>query len=145
MNPDFVDLLRAFAAADVRYLVVGAYAVSLHSRPRGTGDLDLWIEPTRDNATRVLAALKEFGAPTANLTAADLTASDSVVQIGVAPRRIDLLTTLTGVAFAEAWPDRVEGSIGGVACPVIGREALVRNKRALGRPRDLADLEMLGE
>ncbi len=144
MNPDFVDLLRAFAAADVRYLVVGAYAVSLHSRPRGTGDLDLWVEPTPDNAVRVMAALKEYGAPVANLAAEDFTTTDSVVQIGVAPRRIDLLTTLTGVSFAEAWPLRVEGSIGDVACPVIGREALVRNKRALGRPRDLADLEMLG-
>jgi hypothetical protein len=144
MSQDFVDLLRCFTAADVRFLVVGAYAVGLHARPRATGDLDLWIEPAPANATRVMAALRAFGAPLAQLDECDLGRPDMVVQIGVPPRRIDLLTSLTGVEFAAAWPRRVRSAIGGVACDFIGRDDLVANKRALGRPRDLADLEDLG-
>jgi hypothetical protein len=126
-------------------MVVGAYAVSFHSRPRATGDLDLWVEATPENADRVFRALAAFGAPLLDLTPADLATPDVVFQIGVAPRRIDILTSLTGVSFAEAWPGRATGSIGDVECPFIGRAALIRNKRALGRPRDLADLELLGE
>jgi hypothetical protein len=132
-------------AAEVRFLIVGAYAVAFHSRPRATGDLDIWIEPTRENAERTFKALAAFGAPLAGLSVADLTTPDIVYQIGVAPRRIDILTALTGLEFESAWPGRAGGRIGDVECPFIGREALVRNKRALGRPRDRADLELLGE
>ncbi len=145
MNPDFVALLRELTAAEARFLVVGAYAVSYHSRPRATGDLDLWVEATATNASRVFAALKGFGAPLRGLSPADLCSPETVYQIGVPPRRIDILTSLTGVAFADAWVARVSGRLGGVECPFIGRDALIRNKRALARPRDLADLELLGE
>lgn len=145
MNPDFTALLRALSEAEARFLVVGAYAVTFHSRPRSTGDLDLWIEPSSDNARRAYAALRAFGAPLSDLKEADLAQHDVVFQIGVPPRRIDLLTSLTGLQFQEAWTGRVEGRLGGIAVPFIGRDALVRNKRALGRPRDLADLEMLGD
>jgi hypothetical protein len=145
VNPDYVELLREFVAAEVRFLIVGAYAVALHSRPRATGDLDIWIEPTRENAERAWRALAAFGAPLADLSVSDLTTPDIVYQIGVAPRRIDILTTITGLEFDSAWPGRASGRIGDIECPFIGREALVRNKRALGRPRDLADLELLGE
>ena len=145
MNPDFVALLRALSEADARYLIVGAYAVTFHSRPRATGDLDIWVEATPGNAARVMRALEEFGAPLTDLSEADLAAPGIVYQIGVPPRRIDLLTSITGVAFGEAWAGRVAGPFGGLECPFIGRAELARNKRALGRPRDLADLEMLGE
>lgn len=143
MNPDFRDLLRALCDADVRFLVVGAYAVSFHTEPRATADLDVWVEPAADNAIRVLAALRAFGAPIEQLSAADLISTDLVFQIGVPPRRIDLMTGITGVSFEEAWAGRAEAEYGQVRFPIIGREALIQNKRALGRPKDLLDLEAL--
>jgi len=145
VNPDFTALLRELSAADARFMVVGAYAVAYHARPRATGDLDLWIDPTAENAACVHRALRAFGAPLSDLSEADLTQAELVYQIGVAPRRIDILTSLTGVSFREAWESRVAGRIGDVECSFIGRESLIRNKRALGRARDLADLESLGE
>lgn len=143
MNQDFVDRLSSFTAAEVRFLVVGAYAVGLHARPRATGDLDLWVDPTSENAARAFRALRAFGAPLDRIDERTLTAPDTVLQIGVPPRRIDLLTSLTGVEFTAAWAGRVRRDIGGVACDFIGRDDLIRNKRALGRARDLADLEDL--
>ena len=145
MNPAFVGLLRALSEADARYLIVGAYAVTFHSRPRATGDLDIWVEATPGNAARVMPALEAFGAPLQELSAADLVTPGIVYQIGVPPRRIDILTSLTGLTFDEAWRGHVTGPFGDLECPFIGRAELARNKRALGRPRDLADLEMLGE
>lgn len=145
MNPDFVGLLRALSEAEARYLIVGAYAVTFHSRPRATGDLDIWVDATPENASRVMRALVEFGAPRMDLTETDLATPGIVYQIGVPPRRIDLLTSITGVTFAEAWPARVTGAFGEIECPFIGRAELARNKRALGRRQDLADLELLGE
>ena len=124
-------------------MVVGGYAVSFHSRPRATGDIDLWVEPTAANAARVFRALRVFGAPLQGLVEADLTQPEVVYQIGVPPRRIDLLTSLTGLSFDEAWADRTPGLLGGLEVHFLGREALIRNKRALGRARDLADLESL--
>lgn len=143
MNEDFRDLLRALSDAEVRFLIVGAYAVSAHAEPRATGDLDVWVEPTPENASRAYAALRAFGAPLHELGEADLAERGIVFQIGLPPRRIDLLTSITGVEFADAWPGRVAVEYAGVACHVIGRDALVANKRALGRAKDLADLELL--
>ena len=143
MNQDFRDLLRAFADADVRFLVIGAYAVAVHAEPRATGDLDLWLEPSPENAARAYAALRRFGAPLHELTEADLASPGVVFQIGLPPRRIDLLTSITGVAFADAWAGRIAIRYGDVPCAVIGRDALIENKRHLGRARDLADLELL--
>src|SRR5439155_25350166 len=145
MNPDFVALLRELSAAEARFLLVGAYAVALYARPRATGDLDIWIDPTPENAARVYRALRSFGAPLEDLSERELAEPELVFQIGVAPRRIDILTSITGLAFSEAWASRVPGRLGDAECFFIGRESLVRNKRALGRPRDLADLEARGE
>src|SRR5262245_65310908 len=103
MNPDFVDLLRAFADADVRFMIVGAYALAVHGRPRATGDLDVWIDATPENASRVMKALAAFGAPLSEITEADFAHPGVVYQIGVAPGRIDILTELTGVTFEQAW------------------------------------------
>jgi hypothetical protein len=119
--------------------------VTFHSKPRATADLDVWVDPAPENAAIVYAALRRFGAPLAELSESDLSQADMVYQIGVPPRRVDIMTTLTGVTFAEAWKTRTEGKLGGLRVPFIGRDALVRNKRALGRPQDLADLGMLGE
>jgi hypothetical protein len=143
MNPDFVDLLRAFIAAEVRFLIVGAYALAIHGRPRATGDLDLWIEPSAENARRVMRALAAFGAPLAEITEADFTTPGVTYQIGVAPGRIDILTDLTGLSFAEAWPERVRKPFGALAVDFIGRDAFIRNKRATGRAKDLGDIEGL--
>ena len=143
MNPDFVDLLRAFIAAEVRFLVVGAYALAIHGRPRATGDLDVWIEPSADNARRVMRALAAFGAPLREVTEADFTTPGVTYQIGVEPGRIDILTDLTGLTFAEAWPERVRKPFGDLAVDFIGRDAFIRNKRATGRAKDLGDIEGL--
>jgi hypothetical protein len=141
MNQDFVDLLRAFNGAEVRFLVVGAYALALHGRPRATGDLDLWIDATPDNATRVMRALAAFGAPLADVAIDDFAREGVVYQIGVPPGRIDILTELTGLRFEDAWPSRVRHPFGDVQVDFIGRDAFVRNKRATGRPKDLGDIE----
>src|SRR3989442_15778819 len=103
MNQDFIDLLRAFADADVRFLVVDAYALALHGRPRATGDLDLWVEPTADNASRVMRALAAFGALLSGVTEGDFARPGVTYQIGVPPGRIDILTELTALTFSDAW------------------------------------------
>jgi hypothetical protein len=144
MNPDFTDLLRAFVAAEVRFLIVGAYALGLHGRPRATGDLDVWVEASPENAVRVMHALADFGAPVAELSEADFEREGVTYQVGVPPGRIDILTQLTGLTFAEAWPDRVNRPFGDVQVDVIGLAAFIRNKRATGRTKDLADIEGLG-
>jgi hypothetical protein len=147
VNPDFRDLLAAFLEAGVRFLVVGAHAMAVHGVPRATGDLDVWIAPDPGNADKAWSALVGFGAPLATMavTRADFGRPDQVVQIGLPPRRIDILTSISGVAFEDAWPDRVVHETEGLSVPFLGRDALVRNKRASGRAKDLADLEALGE
>ena len=143
VDQDYLELLRDLSAAEARFLVVGAFAVAIHARPRTTGDLDLWIEPTVENAARVYRALRAFGAPLTDLSEVELAQPEIVYQIGVVPRRIDLITSLTGLTFAEAWATRVPGKLGDFGCDFIGRDALIRNKRAVGRPRDLADVAEL--
>lgn len=143
MNQDFVDLLSALNAAEARFLVVGAFAVTFHSKPRATGDLDLWVEPGEENAARVVGALTSFGAPLRDIQERDFAAPDQVFQIGVPPRRIDLLTSLTGLTFSQAWETRAPGRLAGVDVFFIGRDALIRNKTAVGRPQDLADVQQL--
>jgi len=143
MNRDFAEMLAALSEAGADFMVIGAHAVALHARPRATGDLDIWIRATPDNANRVWAALVAFGAPLHELTLADLTSDDLVFQIGMPPNRIDLLTTISGVSFDEAWPRRTTVALWGLTVPVIGREDLVTNKRAVRRPQDLADLAEL--
>ena len=145
MNKDFLDLIAALLKHRVRFLVVGAHALAVHGIPRATGDLDLWIGAERENASRVLAALTEFGAPLASLKVKpdDLSTAGRVVQIGVPPRRIDLLTTLTGVEFEEAWSLRRIEVVEGLEVPFLDKATLIRNKRATGRTKDLADLEAL--
>jgi hypothetical protein len=137
--------LRTFIAADVRYLIVGAYALALHGRPRATGDLDVWVEPSPDNAPRVMRALVQFGAPLTDVSEEDFAREGIVFQIGVPPARIDL-TQLTGLTFAEAWPGRVRSRFGDVDAAFIGLDAFIRNKRATGRaPRTSAPSRVFRE
>ncbi len=125
-------------------MVVGAYAVGVHGRPRATKDLDIWVEPSEENAPRVLAALRDFGAPLMGLTEADLHRPDVGLQIGREPLRIDILTKISGLDFSEAWPGHIEADFGdGVRCPVIGMAELLTNKLAAARPQDLADVDAL--
>jgi hypothetical protein len=143
MNADFLDLLTALCAADARFLVVGAYAVGVHGRPRATKDLDVWIEASPENARKVLRALREFGAPLGDLTEQDFEHPGTGFKMGEPPARIDILTQIEGVRFEDAWPRRLGTTFGSVKCAVIGRDDLLINKRAAGRPQDLADVDAL--
>jgi len=143
VNPDFRDILSAFSAEGVEYLVVGAYALAAHGHPRATGDIELWINAQLDHADRVWRALVRFGAPVDDLKRDDLTRPDLILQVGIAPRKVDVLTSIDGVDFAAAWPDRLTVPLGDLNVPVISREFLIRNKRACGRPQDVADLAWL--
>lgn len=143
VNPDFSDLFAALREADARYLVVGAHAVAYYAEPRYTKDLDIWVDASPANAPRVLAALRAFGAPLAEVTEADFHQPGVVLQIGVAPNRIDITTHLDGVAFDTAWTNRQSATFGDLPIWMIGRAELIRNKTAVARPQDLLDLATL--
>jgi hypothetical protein len=145
MNRDFVEMLSALSAAGAEYLVVGAHAMAAHGVPRATGDLDIWVEASAANAARVRDALVRFGAPLHDLTLEDLATPDTVFQIGLPPARIDVLTSISGVSFEEAWPRRMTVPMEGLEIPVLGREDFLRNKRAVGRPKDMADIALMEE
>ena len=143
MNSDFRDLFAEFNAHGVEYLVVGAHALAVHGHVRATKDLDVWVRPDPENAKRVLRALAAFGAPTRELTEADLTEPRLVFQIGISPVCIDIVTSIDGVTFDEAWPARVLTKFADQPVGVLSRRHLIQNKRASGRTQDLADLERL--
>ena len=143
MNRDFRDLLAAFNAHGVEYLVVGAHALAAHGHVRATKDLDVWVRPDRANAKNVLHALSDFGAPLSDLTEDDLIRKGTIFQVGLPPLRIDIITAIDGVEFAEAWPDRLAIEFGGVPAFVISRQHLITNKRTSARLQDLADVEQL--
>ena len=143
MHPDFRDLLSEFNAKGVEYLVVGAHALAAHGHVRATKDMDVWIRPSPENARRVIEALVSFGAPLHGMTTDDFVAQDFVLQIGVAPIRIDIITSITGVEFDEAWPARLQAVFDGEPVGVLSRQHLIQNKSATGRPQDLADVDFL--
>jgi hypothetical protein len=143
MNRDFSDLLSAFGAHHVEYLIIGAHALAAHGHARATKDMDVWVRPSPDNARRVHSALAAFGAPLAAVTVEDFATPGTVLQIGVAPVRIDILTEIDGVDFEEAWLERVPAHFGSTPAFVISKRHLVQNKRATGRLQDLADVERL--
>ena len=145
MNPDFKELLLAFNEHNVEYLIVGAHALAAHGHVRATKDLDVWVRPDKTNAQRVLRALSDFGAPLSDLTEDDLAKENTIFQIGLPPLRIDIITKIDGVAFAEAWPDRLEARFGDVPAFVISRQHLITNKKTSARLQDLADVEQLQE
>jgi hypothetical protein len=142
-NPDFKDLLSSLLAADVRFLLVGSYALAFYGHPRATKDMDVWIEPTRENAERIMHALAAFGAPTQSVTADDFADPQTVFQIGVPPRRADLLCSVEPVAFDQAWATREVLHLEDLDVPVIGLKALLANKEASARLQDQADAEVI--
>lgn len=142
-NPDFRDLFVELSAAGAEFLVVGAHAVMFYTVPRYTKDLDIWVRPTRDNAQRVYRALAAFGAPLDALTEDDLAIPGTIFQIGMAPNRIDILTSIQGVDFETAWQRRVLSTYGDAAIQLLSRADLLANKRAVGRPQDLLDIAHL--
>lgn len=143
VNQDFSDLLHEFVDGEVRFLLVGGHALAVHAEPRATGDLDVWVANDIENARRVYAALAKFGALLEQVRTEDFTSDDLIYQIGVVPQRIDVITAIDGVRFEEAWQARTQIRVGSVSVPVIGRAAFVVNKRASGRPKDLADVQLV--
>lgn len=146
-SPDFKELLRMFNEKKAEYLIVGGYAVMKYTEPRFTNDLDVWIRNSPENSAKVYEALTKFGAPLERdgLAAEDFTSEDMTYQIGVAPVRIDILTHISGIRFAEAWKNRVESAFFGVPVYFISLSDLIINKRAAGRSSDLAHLEQFRE
>jgi hypothetical protein len=145
VQQDFRDLLALFNAHKVEYVIVGAHALAYYGAPRYTGDLDIFIRPDSGNAQRILSALEEFGFGSLGLKVEDFASQDKVVQLGVAPVRVDIATSITGVSWKDAFAGREVGTYGDVSVYYLGRKQFVLNKRALGRKKDLADLEAIGE
>lgn len=143
LNPDFRDMLSCLKDEKVEFLIVGAYALAAYGFPRATGDIDVWVRNNSDNAQKIMAALKKFGAPTLNISEEDFTSTDIVVQIGVEPCRIDLLTHISGVAFDEAWKNKVGITIDDIEIYILSKTDLLRNKLATGRDKDRGDIAWL--
>ena len=136
-------MLSALSESDADYLIVGAHALAAHGLPRATGDLDIWVRPTKENADCVWTAIERFGAPRRNLSRDDFCTPDVVFQIGIEPNRIDILTSITGVEFDEAWQHRKLAQINEIPVSILGRDQLLKNKQAVGRPKDIADIATL--
>ena len=143
LNPDFKEFIQLLNAHSVRYLVVGGYAVAFHGYPRNTKDIDIWLWLDALNVNRLLQALADFGFGSLSLRAADFLQPDQIIQLGYPPARIDLLTTVPGVDFETCYRTRLEVQVGEVTVSLIDLDNLKRNKRASGRPQDLADLANL--
>ncbi len=143
LNEDYRDILLAFSKEKVRFLLVGAYAMAAHGYPRATMDIDIWVMPSPQNADAVLRALRRFGAPLHNVTKEDLQQDGTIFQIGVAPRRIDIITAASGLLFEEAYGRSLSVDIEGIEVHIPSLSDLIRNKRASGRTKDLADAEAL--
>lgn len=143
VDQDFRDLLSEFLAAEVEFLIVGAHALALQGHIRATKDLDIWIKPSAENAHRVFLALARFGAPLQGTRPEEFATPGLILQIGLPPVRIDVITSIEGVDFEEAWSDHVEGLFFGLEVPALGRQGLLKNKRTAGRPQDLADVDWL--
>jgi hypothetical protein len=145
MNSDFKDLLRLFNAAKVLYLIVGGYAVMRYTEPRYTKDLDVWVEATPKNARAVFKALREFGAPLKNLTELDFSREGYFYQMGRPPARVDIVMSIEGVRFSDAWRGRVKTDFDGIPTQILSLQHLILNKRSVGRPQDLLDVTNLLE
>lgn len=145
LNDDFRDVVVQLADAGVEFVIVGAIALAYHGAPRASGDIDIFVRPSDENASRVYEALLRFGAPLPahGVTATDFARPGSVYQIGLPPRRIDVLTQISGVGFDEVWASRANVEVAGRGIHIIGRDALLKNKGAAARPKDIADVARL--
>lgn len=145
IHKDFKELLELLNSHKVDYLIVGSYALAFHGVPRFTGDIDLFVKPDAANAKRILEALGEFGFGSLNLSEADFTSQDNVIQLGVPPVRVDIMTSLTGVSWEKAYTGKVQGDCDKIPVYFISKQELIANKATLGRQKDLADIEALGK
>ena len=145
LNKDYKEMLQSLLDNKVDFLVVGAYAMAAHGYPRATGDLDLWVFTTRENADKVYKALEEFGAPLEQINKDSFSEKGIIFQIGVAPCRIDIITQISGVEFEKAYPKRKEIEIDGIKVPVISKEDLILNKESTGREKDKLDSKFMRE
>ena len=144
LAPDFNEFCALLSARSVEFVVIGAHALAFHGAPRFTGDLDILVRPTEENGRRLLAAIADFGFPTAPVTPPDV-AGKKVIEMGVPPVQIHVMSAIDGVTWDDVWSTREAGTLGPNAVAFIGRECFLRNKRAAGRPKDLADIEALRE
>ena len=145
IQPDFRDLLELFNAHKVSYIIVGGYALAYHGAPRYTGDIDIFVKSEKNNAQKIMKALDEFGFGDVGLSTSDFEKSDQVIQLGIAPVRIDIITSISGVDWEEAQRGCVKGKYGDTLVNYLGKVEFIKNKRSVGRKKDLADLEALGE
>ena len=145
LAPDFDEFCALLSAREVEYVIIGAHALAFHGAPRFTGDLDVLIKPTEENGQRLLAAIADFGFPTTPLTPLDIVRGRKVLEMGVAPVQIHVMSAIDGVTWDEVWQNRESGAFGARTVAFIGRETFLRNKRAAGRPKDLADIDALRE
>lgn len=145
LNEDYREMLQILLGNEVRFLVVGAYALGAHGYPRATGDLDIWVEPSLQNSIKVYYSLAQFGAPLSGISESTFSEKGIILQIGVAPRRIDIITSIDGVEFFQAFQNRDCVEVEEVSIPLISRNDLIRNKRSTGRPKDLLDADLLSE
>jgi hypothetical protein len=145
LAPDFDEFCALLNAREVEYVIIGAHALAFHGAPRFTGDLDVLVKPTEENGRRLFAAIADFGFPTTPLTPLDIVAGRKVLEMGVAPVQIHVMSAIDGVTWDEVWRDRESGAFGARTVAFIGRETFLRNKRAAGRPKDLADIDALRE
>ena len=143
LNTDWKEFLDLLESSGAEFLVVGAWARAFYGEPRMTGDIDFWIRASAENASKVKKAIEEFGFGSLGITESDLTGEDQVIQLGFPPRRIDILTNLTGLTFDDAWKHRVQGDLDEVPVNFISREDFIKNKLELARPKDLADVDAL--
>jgi len=141
---DFEELLELLNSKRIKYLVVGGYALAFHGAPRYTGDIDIFVKPDTRNAALIISALKKFGFGSLDIKRSDFEKPGFIIQLGVPPVRVDLITSLTGVSWKESFSKKVRGKYGNVPVNYIGREQLIKNKSALARKKDLADIEALG-
>ncbi|NQW59888.1 hypothetical protein HQ459_03815 [bacterium] len=145
LDKDFNEFVELFIAHDVQFLIIGGYALAAHGFPRATGDLDAWVWASDTNAAKIITALDAFGFANVGISVSDFLREDSVVQLGYPPYRIDILTSIDGLEFAEAWASRVMVRINNMDVPFISRDDLITNKTAVGRPQDIADVQRLTE
>ncbi len=145
VQKDFKEFLELLNAHEVEFMIVGGYALAFHGAPRYTGDIDVFVKLDRPNALRIINSLEEFGFSSLELSIDDFQKEDNVVQLGLPPVRIDIITSISGVSWEQAYASRVPGKYGDVPVYYIGKDQYVVNKKATGRAKDIADIEALGE
>jgi len=143
LNKDYKEMLQILLNNKIKFLVVGAYAMGIHGYPRATGDLDIWVEASTENSEKIYQSLSEFGAPLSEVTKTTFCEQGIVFQIGVAPRRIDIITKIDGVDFNKAYSDKQEIEVEGIKIPFLSKKNLIKNKESTGREKDKLDAKYL--